>query len=108
MYLYELVNWLTTVVDSLAVEEKYRDTAYKAALEHVSACFMVWDTHVFTLIGRTHVLPSQDFLFGRDITSINENGIINLLIDADFLESEFRRLGKAELTAVFSELRLVR
>lgn len=39
---------------------------------------------------------------------VNENGVANLLVDVDFLESEFKKLGKSELTSVFEELRLVR
>jgi exocyst complex component 6 len=41
MYLYELVNWLTTNVDGLALEEKYKDEAYKGAVGYISECFMV-------------------------------------------------------------------
>lgn len=41
MYLYELVNWLVTVVDSLMLDEQYKDTAFKDALEHVAHWFMV-------------------------------------------------------------------
>ena len=41
MYLYELVNWLTTVVDSLVILEEYKDEAYKGALGYISNCFMV-------------------------------------------------------------------
>lgn len=41
MYLYELVNWLTTVVDSLIIKEVYKDEAYKRALEYIAECLMV-------------------------------------------------------------------
>jgi hypothetical protein len=41
MYLYELVNWLTTVVDSLIIKEAYKDEAYKGALEYIAECLMV-------------------------------------------------------------------
>lgn len=41
MYLYELVNWLTTVVDSLVVKEKYKDEAYKGAVAYIAQCLMV-------------------------------------------------------------------
>ena len=41
MYLYELVNWLTTVLDSLYVKEIYKDQAYKGALEYIAGCLMV-------------------------------------------------------------------
>jgi exocyst complex component 6 len=41
MYLYELVNWLTTVVDSLVIKEAYKDEVYKGALEYIAECLMV-------------------------------------------------------------------
>ena len=41
MYLYELVNWLTTVVDSLIIKEFYKDEAYKGALGYIAECLMV-------------------------------------------------------------------
>jgi len=39
------------------------------------------------------------------VPAINENGLTNLTIDIDFLESEFKRLGKPHLISVFIELR---
>ena len=41
MYLYELVNWLTTVVDTLVIKEEYKDQAYKSAVEYLANCLMV-------------------------------------------------------------------
>lgn len=41
MYLYELVNWLMTIVDSLQLDGQYKDGAYKSALQHVATCLMV-------------------------------------------------------------------
>ena len=41
MYLYELVNWLTTVVDTLVIKEAYKDEAYKSAVEYLAGCLMV-------------------------------------------------------------------
>lgn len=41
MYLYELVNWLTTVVDSLVIKETYKEEAYKGALGYIVECLMV-------------------------------------------------------------------
>lgn len=41
MYLYELVNWLTTVVDSLVIKETYKEKAYRAAVEYIAGCLMV-------------------------------------------------------------------
>ncbi|KAJ3788694.1 rsec15 [Lentinula aff. detonsa] len=87
MYLYELVNWLTTVVDSqLLIAPSYIDEAYMGAAEYIAECFM-------------------DFLTGRSIAMINENAISNLLIDCDFLETEFGRIGRPHLSSAFNELR---
>ncbi|KAF9057969.1 exocyst complex component, sec15 subunit [Panaeolus papilionaceus] len=88
MYLYELVNWLTTVVDSLAVKEAYKEESYKGALGYIADCLM-------------------DFLTGRDIPMMNENAISNILIDVDFLEEELKRIGRPHLGGVFAELRLM-
>jgi hypothetical protein len=41
MYLYELVNWLTTVVDSLSIVDAYKDEAYKGAVTYIAECLMV-------------------------------------------------------------------
>lgn len=87
MYLYELVNWLTTVVDSLVIKETYKEEAYKGALGYITDCLM-------------------DFLTGRDIPMMNENAISNILIDVDFLEEELKRIGRSHLSTVFTELRL--
>lgn len=51
MYLYELVNWLTTVVDTLVIKEAYKDDAYKSAVEYLADCLMV----------RATSSPNQDF-----------------------------------------------
>ncbi|KAG6869345.1 hypothetical protein C0993_000098 [Termitomyces sp. T159_Od127] len=87
MYLYELVNWLTTVVDSLVIKEGYKDEAYKGALEYIAGCLM-------------------NFLTGRDIVSMNENAISNILVDVDFLDEELKRIGRSHLSSVFVELRM--
>ncbi|KAF7301857.1 Rsec15 protein [Mycena indigotica] len=86
MYLYELVNWLTTVVDALVIKEAYKDEAYKGAVSYIADCLM-------------------DFLTGRNIPMMNENAITNILIDVDFLEEELRRIGRGHLSGVFVELR---
>ena len=41
MYLYELVNWLTTVVDSLVIKQEYKGEAYRSAVEYLEDCLMV-------------------------------------------------------------------
>lgn len=41
MYLYELINWLTTVVDSLPIKETHKDEAYRTAVEYIAECLTV-------------------------------------------------------------------
>jgi len=41
LYLEELFHWLMTVVDSLPLEDLYKDTAFKNATDHVASCLMV-------------------------------------------------------------------
>ncbi|KAJ6576017.1 rsec15 [Mycena vulgaris] len=85
MYLYELVNWLTTVVDSLVIKESYKDEAYKGTLAYIA--------------------DAIGFPDGRNIPRMNENAISNILINVDFLEDELRRIGRGHLSTVFVELR---
>ncbi|KAH7931199.1 exocyst complex subunit Sec15-like protein [Leucogyrophana mollusca] len=86
MYLYELVNWLMTVVDSLVIQEVYKDEAYKGAVAYIAECMM-------------------DFLTGPNVQAMNENAISNILVDVEFLEGEFTRIGRSHLNTVFAELR---
>ncbi|EIW61471.1 rsec15 [Trametes versicolor FP-101664 SS1] len=85
MYLYELVNWLTTVVDSLALKDAHKEEACRGAVNYIASCFM-------------------DFLTGRDIPMMNENAVANLLMDVDFLDEELKRSGHSH-SAAFTELR---
>ncbi|KAI0265860.1 exocyst complex component sec15 subunit [Gloeopeniophorella convolvens] len=86
MYLYELINWLTTVVDALQIRDAYKDVAYRGATAYIAQCLM-------------------DFLTDRNIPMLNENAIANILLDVDFLEEQFRGAGRENLGALFTELR---
>ncbi|KAG9043424.1 hypothetical protein FS837_009637 [Tulasnella sp. UAMH 9824] len=86
VYLFDMVNYLTTVVDTLAVRSEVKEDVYKGALSHIANILL-------------------NLLVGPDVPVISEAGIQNLLTDIDFLEDEFKRLGKEHLTTVFSELR---
>jgi len=88
MYLYELVNWLTTVVDSLALKDTYKEEAYKGAVGYIAECFM-------------------NFIIGPSVPAINENAIANMVSDMSFLEGEITRIGRAHLNASFTELHLM-
>ena len=41
LYLYELVHWLTPVIDSLPIKDTYKEDAYRAAVAYVAQCLMV-------------------------------------------------------------------
>ncbi|KAF8323410.1 exocyst complex component, sec15 subunit [Clavulina sp. PMI_390] len=86
MYLEELYHWLMTVVDSLPLEEKYKAGAFKAAVDHVASYLL-------------------NFLCGPIVPMLNENGISNILVDVDFLETEFKAVGREELGSCFNEIR---
>ncbi|EPQ59901.1 hypothetical protein GLOTRDRAFT_33192 [Gloeophyllum trabeum ATCC 11539] len=86
VYLYELFNWLTTVLDSLVIKDAYKDEAYRGAVNYIASCLM-------------------DFLTGRNVPMINENAISNILVDIDFLEEELKGIGRAHLASAFAELR---
>lgn len=52
LYIFQLVSWLTTVVDSLDIEEKFKNAAYRNAMIHVSNLFMVsWACMFRVLVG---------------------------------------------------------
>ncbi|KAL0949336.1 hypothetical protein HGRIS_009408 [Hohenbuehelia grisea] len=87
MYLYELINWLTAVVDPLPIKETYKDEVYNGAVTYISDCLM-------------------DFLAGRNIPMMNENAISNILVDVDFLEDQLNTFGRGHLNKAFAELRL--
>lgn len=40
-YLSTLFQWLTTVIDSLALDQKYKDKAYEGATAHINDFYMV-------------------------------------------------------------------
>lgn len=49
----------------------------------------------------------QNFMIGPNVPAMNEDAISNLLVDIDFLEGEFTRIGKGHLNSVFAELHSV-
>ncbi|KAG9317484.1 exocyst complex subunit Sec15-like-domain-containing protein [Chiua virens] len=85
MYLYELVNWLTTVVDSLTLKDTYKDEAYKGAIGYIAESFM-------------------NFMIGPKVPTMNENAVANIVTDMTFLENEVTRIGRAHLKSSFTEL----
>ncbi|QRW16378.1 exocyst complex component Sec15 [Rhizoctonia solani] len=88
LYIFQLVSWLTTVVDSLDVEDRFKTAAYRNAMIHVSNLFM-------------------DFLSGRNITAMSEDAIRSMLVDVDFMKDQFESIGRPEATSAFKELRMM-
>jgi exocyst complex component 6 len=104
MYLYELVNWLTTVLDALAVRENDKDDAYRGAVEHVARSLVVWCCPSSFAVTKS----MQAFLTGPNIPMLNENALSNVLVDVDFIDDELKRINRAHLSSSFAELRGVR
>lgn len=106
MYLYELINWLTTIVDSLLIKDAYKDEAYRGAVTYIAECLIV-RCNLWNLCRQRfdHIL--QEFLTGPHVPSMNENAISNILVDVDFIEDELKRINRGHLTSVFTEIRSV-
>jgi len=79
------VNWLTTVVDSLALKDTYKDEAYKEAVGYIAECLM-------------------NFMVGPNVLMMNENAVANIVTDITFLENEITRIGREHLKSSFLEL----
>ena len=45
-YLSTLFQWLTTVIDSLALDPKYKDKAYEGTTAYINDFFMVGVSHL--------------------------------------------------------------
>ncbi|KAG8716234.1 hypothetical protein FRC11_006628 [Ceratobasidium sp. 423] len=88
LYIFQLVSWLTTVVDSLDIEDRFKAAAYRNAMIHVSNLFM-------------------DFLSGRNIQAMSEDAIRSMLVDVDFMKDQFESIGRPEATSAFKELRMM-
>ncbi|CAE6443190.1 unnamed protein product [Rhizoctonia solani] len=88
LYIFQLVSWLTTVVDSLDIEDWFKAAAYRNAMIHVSNLFM-------------------DFLAGRNIQAMSEDAIRSMLVDVDFMKDQFESIGRPEATSAFKELRMM-
>ncbi|QRV87739.1 exocyst complex component Sec15 [Ceratobasidium sp. AG-Ba] len=88
IYIFQLVSWLTAVVGSLDLEDRFKDAAYRSAMIHVSNLFM-------------------DFLSGRSITVMSEDAIRNMLVDVDFMNEQFEEIGRSGAMSAFKELRMM-
>ncbi|KAG8865136.1 hypothetical protein FRB96_000025 [Tulasnella sp. 330] len=86
MYLWDTPNWLMTVVDGMSVPEEVKEEVYRGALNHIAESLM-------------------NFLVGPDVKIVNDDGLSNLATDIEFLEDQFQRPGKPDLTGVFKEIR---
>jgi hypothetical protein len=46
-------------------------------------------------------------MIGPNVPAMNEDAISNMLVDINFLEAEFTRIGRGHLNSVFAEFRAV-
>lgn len=44
---------------------------------------------------------------GPNVPMLNDNALSNISVDVDFLEAEFKRIGREHVNVAFSELRSV-
>lgn len=107
MYLFELAHWLSTVVDSLVVQDAYKDDAYRIAVSYVADCLMVSYFTFFVNLTIDSIFDTQDFIAGSGVTMLNENALSNILVDVDFLEGVFKKQGREHVNDAFTEIRLV-
>ena len=108
-YLSTLFQWLTTVIDSLALDPKYKEKAYEGTTAYISDFFMVGVCH----LQRSHTLRGelafeQDAMTSRaNMQLINQNALENVLVDIQFLKNQFMVVGLEKLTGIFDELVMV-
>ncbi|KAF9649350.1 exocyst complex component sec15 subunit [Thelephora ganbajun] len=85
-YLSTLFQWLTTVIDSLALDPKYKDKAYEGATAYINDFYM-------------------DMLTSRaNMQLINQNALENVLVDIKFLKDQYMIVGLEKFTGIFDEL----
>jgi hypothetical protein len=103
-YLTEMVDYLTTVVDSVLVQlpSTVRDGIYRGALEHISDTMLV--RAVLVCCPRSSVtLQPQGFLVEPQPNKMNENGLAFFAIDVRFMARHAAEL-VGRMDDVFEEL----
>lgn len=85
-YLSTLFQWLNTVIDSLALDAKYKVRAYEGATAYINDFYM-------------DVLTSR-----ANPQLVNQNALENVLVDIQFLKDQFSVVGLDNLSGIFDEL----
>jgi len=107
-YLSTLFQWLTTVVDSLALDQKYKDKAYEGATAYINDFYMVGLSSLVAFPYADGGGFKQDVLTSRANTQlINQNALENVLVDIQFLKDQFTVVGLNKFTGAFDELVMV-
>jgi exocyst complex component 6 len=104
-YLSTLFQWLTTVIDSLALDQKHKDKAYEGATAYINDFYMVSPLLSPSQMLNGTDLSEQDALTSRANTQlINQNALENVLVDIQFLKDQFMVVGLDKPIEVFDEL----
>ena len=109
-YLSTLFQWLTTVIDSLALDPKYKDKAYEGATAYINDFYMVRSSSsvAFSHADGERGRFKQDVLTSRgNAQLINQNALENVLVDIQFLKDQLTVVGLEKFTGVFDELVMV-
>ncbi|KAG8761483.1 hypothetical protein FRC14_003896 [Serendipita sp. 396] len=88
LYMFQMIMWLTTNIDSMSLQDVYKDSAYTGAIHHISDTLM-------------------EYLAGSSIQQLNEVALTNILVDVDFIDQSLRDCGQSHLSAIFDPLRLI-
>lgn len=104
-YLSTLFQWLTTVIDSLALDQKYKDKVYEGATVYINDFYMVSPLLLASRLLNEKGLSEQDVLTSRaNVQLINQNALENVLVDIQFLKDQFTVVELDKFTGVFDEL----
>jgi len=74
------------VVDGLTLRGSLQDQIYAGAVGYVADCML-------------------EFITDPNVTTMNENGLVNLLVDVDFIDGQLRDIGRGHLSNAFKELK---
>ncbi|KAG8805543.1 hypothetical protein FRC17_005461, partial [Serendipita sp. 399] len=88
LYNIQMIMWLTTNIDSMSLQDVYKNAAYTGAIQYISDTLM-------------------ENLTGNSIQQLNEAALTNILVDVDFIDQSLRDCGQPHLSSIFDPLRLL-
>ncbi|PVF96451.1 exocyst complex subunit Sec15-like protein [Serendipita vermifera] len=88
IYVLQMVLWLTTNVDDMALQEVYKNATYTHAIQYIADNL-------------------TDYLVGDSVRRLNDAAISNVLVDVDFIEQSLRDSGQGHLSSIFDHLKLL-